>query len=164
METFLLSRVFRNFVFPLVGILFRVFVKRNQDPPPWKRKHFDVGLEVMCDALLMFVGLTCEKAVEWTKTMRALQSAIDPVVKAQLMIDSSVLMNKLAWAGFSIFAIFFSLDVVAMFKHDLGTVAGGNPTVDGATEGSPTILWGIAVPVLAGFVALAWVASYFSNS
>jgi len=153
MESFLLNPVFRDFVFPLIGILFRIFVKRVQDPPPTKREHFDVGLDVMCDALLMFVGLTFERAVEWTRTTESLRGIVSPTEAAQLMAHSYTLMHQLVWAGGSISTIFFLLMFLTWIKRDYGKRA----------DGSPTAFMGIIVPVLAGFLSLAWVARYFSN-
>ncbi len=69
MGTFLASYTFRCVVFPLGGILFRIFVRSQRRIGTTTREDFTVGLDVTCDALLMFVALALERAVQVTKTI-----------------------------------------------------------------------------------------------
>lgn len=153
MKLFFDSTAFRYLVFPLSGIVFRIFVKLAAKNPPFERRDFAVGLEVMSDALLMFVALDLERAVGWTKTTASLRNVVDPVEASGLRAHADVLINQIAFAGVCIFVIFFVLMVLAFLKRVYTTDVNGKPSLFG----------GIVLPDVVGFLSLATVAWYFSN-
>src|SRR5258708_33464791 len=93
------SYTFRCLVFPLGGMLFRIFVRSQQKSTRLTKEDFAVGPDVMCDALLMFVALALERAVQITKTIASLSAIADPVKLSELRGHTDVLVNEVAWAG-----------------------------------------------------------------
>src|ERR1700730_9560424 len=113
LASFLGSPLFRYCVFPLFGTLFRIVVRRLQHSKPWKREDFEVGIDEMSDALLLFVALILERAVAWTKTTQSLRG-IDPATAMDIRVRSDIFVDQLAWAGGSIFVIFLLLVLLAL--------------------------------------------------
>lgn len=153
MEAFLASYMFRCAVFPLGGMLFRIFIRTQQKGTPVTIEDFAVGLDVMCDALLMFVALALERAVQVTKIIPSLGTIADPVTLAELRGHTDVLVNEVVWAGGMIFLVFWAL---------FGLTALVRWSVD-KRGGHTSLLIGTIVPDIAGFLSLATVAWYFSS-
>ena|ERR1700674_870688 len=118
-----------------------------------RREHLDVGLDEMCGALLMFVGLTLERAVCLTKT-ESLRRVVGLAKAAELGVDSELFMRQIIWAGLCIFALFLLLILVTLLKRNYGT----DP------NGRPTWFFGIILPDLVAYASLGGVAMYFSNA
>jgi hypothetical protein len=153
MGAFLASYTFRCVVFPLGGMLFRIFVGSQQKSSPLTREDFTVGLHVMCDALLMFAALALERAVQVTKTIASLSTIADPVKLSELRGHTDVLVNEVVWAGGMIFLVFWVLFGLTALVRWSAYKHGGHPS----------LLVGTIVPNIAGFLSLATVAWYFSS-
>jgi len=153
MGAFLATYAFRCAVFPLGGMLFRIFVRTQQKSGPVSREDFAVGLDVMCDAFLMFVALSLERAVHVTKTLASLSTIADPVKVSELWASTNVMVNEVAWAGGVIALICCALFGLTALVRRSAEKHGGKPS----------LLVGSIAPDIAGFLSLATVAWYFST-
>lgn len=155
MQAFLVSDLFKYFLFPLGGAVLGILVKivtRNDRYNAFQKEDLAVGLELMLSGSLMFVVLTTDTAIKLSGFQEQLRAALSAASKNPQLIASiqqhvDILTNKLATAGWAVLAMFVALWSVSTIVRKWGW----------QEENKLKPFIGIAIPLFVGILFLALV-------
>jgi hypothetical protein len=149
---FLTSAVFKYFVFPLGGAGIRIFFKyvsRNDQYAKFKKEDFAVGIDLMITAVLMFVVLTTERAMQLISSNLALSEILkaqQPDTKAamHLQTQNQLLAGQLAISGWLIALVLLGVFSVVTLVRKVGW----------KSEAEMETFSGVTIPLLIGILSL----------
>lgn len=147
---------------PALGAFVAFLVRLQTHNGPPRREDYAFGFELCASAIVTFFALACERALDRVRTGRSLNDVASPIERAALDAHRTTLQNQVLWAFAAMFLLFAGLIVLTYVVRTWGwkTVVRQNST---EPVEELTAVVGIALPDVAGLVALATVAMYFSG-